>query len=589
MTESGIQLRSVNELLVDAAGQPARYWIPSYQRGYRWTQLQVTELLDDIWEFIQDDKSGSFYCLQPLVVRPLDDGRIEVVDGQQRLTTIFIILTYLKDMAEMLDKKRFEIIYETRGESSGSFLENIDLDRAEENVDFYHICEAYRAVEGWFSKRDKSHSLKFIQHLTNDDAAGKNVKVIWYVLSDEEDSISAFARLNVGKIPLTNDELIRALFIRAAQEQVGTDLALRIGHEWDQIEKSLQSAPFWHFLSNESPPSHSRIGFVFALAAEVHMTEHLRHDRYGVFHVFSDLVRTQPIDRLWLDVKGLFMGLEEWYEDRVLFHMVGLLIHQGEKISFLLQNAVSSTKKEFSEFLRGRIFLKLFGEECDLNNPDQVREMIESQLDSADYSKRAKVRSLLLFFNIVTLLESPRSNMRFQFDSFKSESWDIEHVRSMTENRPDRHNERCDWLELNKKYLLTREDAGDLVAQIDSFLSLSQKEASDERFEPLYESVLSYFNELGDGGDDGIENLTLLDQSTNRSYKNAVFAVKRQRVLDLDRSGIFIPLCTRNIFLKCYNPEVDNLLFWSEKDAEAYREIMTKSMANFFLKGAAHD
>lgn len=589
MNESGIELRSVNELLVDKDGKAARYWIPSYQRGYRWTQLQVTELLDDIWEFIQDDKSGSFYCLQPLVVRPLDNGMIEVVDGQQRLTTIFIILTYLKGMAEMLDKKRFELIYETRGESSGSFLKSIDLNRAEENVDFYHICEAYRAVEEWFSSRDRSHSLKFIQHLTNDDAAGKNVKVIWYVLSDEEDSVSAFARLNVGKIPLTNDELIRALFIRSAQEQAAPDLALRIGHEWDQIEKCLQNPAFWHFLSNESPPAHSRIGFVFELAAEERMTDQLSHDRYGVFHVFNDLIREQPVDRLWLGVKRLFMALEEWYEDRVLFHMVGLLIHQGEKIGFLLQQANSCTKKGFFNLLRHRIFFRLFGEQNDLKDADVVKGTIESRLDAVDYSQRAKVRSLLLLFNVATLLESPRSNMRFQFNSFKNESWDIEHVRSVTENRPDRHNERCDWLELNRNYLLTREDAGVLVAKIDDFLALSQKEASDELFEPLYESVLSYFNELGDGGEGGIENLTLLNQSTNRSYKNAVFAVKRQRVLDLDRSGIFVPLCTRNVFLKCYNPEVDNLLFWSEKDAFAYRDAMTRSMVEFFVSGVAND
>ena len=94
---AAIELRSINRLLVDEDGSPARYWIPAYQRGYRWDRLQVTQLLDDIWDFIQaseEKRRTSFYCLQPLVVRKLEDGGYEVVDGQQRLTTIFILLSH---------------------------------------------------------------------------------------------------------------------------------------------------------------------------------------------------------------------------------------------------------------------------------------------------------------------------------------------------------------------------------------------------------------------------------------------------------------------------------------------------------------
>lgn len=144
---AAIGLRSINSLLVDKGGSPARYWIPAYQRGYRWDRLQVTQLLDDIWEFIQaseENRRTSFYCLQPLVVRSLEDGRYEVVDGQQRLTTIFILLSHRKEILALLGKQRFSINYETRDRT---FLQEIDLDRSNENVDFYHICEAWRAIE----------------------------------------------------------------------------------------------------------------------------------------------------------------------------------------------------------------------------------------------------------------------------------------------------------------------------------------------------------------------------------------------------------------------------------------------------------
>ena len=172
MNGSFICLKPINDLLIDEQGQPTRFWIPAYQRGFRWTPLQVTQLLDDVWEYFQGSEERNkqaFYCLQPLVIMASANGKLEVVDGQQRLTTIYILLTYLKDLMIPLKKTQFQIHFETRGEANESFLENIDLSRAEENVDFFHMCRAYDAIEDWFSKRDSMHRITFLQHLLNDD------------------------------------------------------------------------------------------------------------------------------------------------------------------------------------------------------------------------------------------------------------------------------------------------------------------------------------------------------------------------------------------------------------------------------------
>ena len=78
------------------------FFIPNYQRGYRWEKQQVVDLLDDLKEFIDNTEgnSSNFYCLQPIVVKLCDtetlkaeqlnstnDNNIwyEVIDGQQRL------------------------------------------------------------------------------------------------------------------------------------------------------------------------------------------------------------------------------------------------------------------------------------------------------------------------------------------------------------------------------------------------------------------------------------------------------------------------------------------------------------------------
>ena len=80
-----------------------KFFIPAYQRGYRWTEQQVLDLLNDVNEF-KTGGDNAWYCLQPLVVRLMnpEDKRLvlendksewyEVIDGQQRLTTTFLII-----------------------------------------------------------------------------------------------------------------------------------------------------------------------------------------------------------------------------------------------------------------------------------------------------------------------------------------------------------------------------------------------------------------------------------------------------------------------------------------------------------------
>lgn len=588
MKDSGIQLRSVNALLIGSDGEPARYWIPAYQRGYRWAPLQVRQLLDDIWEFIQNSEGGprdAFYCLQPLVVKQLQDGRIEVVDGQQRLTTLYIILTYLKSLVEVLEKKRFQITFETRGEANEPFLSNIDLDRAEENVDFFHIAQAFQAIEQWFKGREGSHKLKFLQHLLNDDEAGRNVKVIWYELSPSEDAVAAFTRLNVGKIPLTNDELIRAIILRQAAEEDPTgSTSLRIAHEWDQLEKALQRDAFWYFISNDPAPSHNRIGLIFRLAVADDITEQLSHDSYGVFHAFSHRLLRASAHQEWQNVKQIFMALEEWHEDRTLFHVVGFLVFNGIDIQHILEKARLLPKNQFLIALKEDAYRIVTGKDLNQTSRSEIESTIFDKLEDFSYKSHGKqIRTTLLLFNLATLLDSPKSNIRFQFDSFKQESWDIEHVRSIESGKPDRANLRRQWLSLSADYLATREDGSNLYQSIKNFLDLGNRDIDDDTlFDPLYEEVLKYFNESDQDVENGLGNLTLLDSHTNRSYKNAVFAVKRQRLLELDKNGIFVPLCTRNVFLKCYNPDADNILFWNRKDADAYIQTIVSTLSGFF-------
>ena len=596
MSNSFISLKPIAELLTDDKSQPTRFWIPSYQRGYRWKPLQVVQLLEDVWEFVQNSEGGSrqaFYCLQPLVIKAHQDGRFEVVDGQQRLTTIYILLTYLQKIMSLLGKLRFQISFETRGTANELFLSDIDLTRAEENVDFFHICEAYRAIDNWFSNRDSMHKVKLLQHLLNDDEAGRNVKVIWFQLSDADNPVDAFTRLNVGKIPLTNDELIRALFLRRQTEQSldANTRQLRIAYEWDQLEKALQSDSLWYFLSNDIAPNQNRIGFLFELVARAEgLPLEAERDPYGIFYFFNQKLKeheSRP-DALWLKIKQTFMTLEEWFEDRTLFHMTGFLVQQGVSLVSLLKMSTECTKSNFEQQLRQKIFgLNIGPEELTSMTEADVKEAVSDKLEELSYHTHSNsIRALLLLFNVATLLENTRSNLRFQFDRFKGEVWDIEHVRSVTDDQPQRRHDRVAWLNHCLKYFGIREMEQDLQHEIKAYIDTPQLDETVDTFELLYGKVLAVFGETEeDDTDHGIANLTLLDQKTNRSYKNAVFAVKRQQILSLDQAGIFIPLCTRNVFLKCYSPHVANVMFWSADDRIGHLNAIIGTLAGFFCNG----
>ena len=255
------------------------FYIPAYQRGYRWKEGQVKDLLNDIWEFSQnnDVNGSSFYCLQPVVV--VQDGdQWQVVDGQQRLTTLYIILHYLekehlrRDLSDAYKKSVYSMEYETRS-GSADFLKDIQSSTQVNNIDFFHIAQAYEAVRDWFNGLDYSECDDFIKTLLGKADRPKSVQVIWYDLSDEckdnEYAVEVFSRINIGKIPLTNAELIKALFLqrKGLSKNNASVKQIQIASEWDAIEKSLQNPALWYFISNSkaSDAYATRIEFIFDL------------------------------------------------------------------------------------------------------------------------------------------------------------------------------------------------------------------------------------------------------------------------------------------------------------------------------------
>ena len=313
-----LKLKKINEL------QEYNFYIPAYQRGYRWSEKEVVDLLTDISEFkpreVAHTDEKTWYCLQPIVVKKRDDEQYEVIDGQQRLTTIYLILHFL-NQRYVEKSKIFSLSYQTRTNSS-NFLENLSKDvESDENIDFFYISEAYKTVCNWFNQpnfniNDFESKFKF------------DSKVIWYE-SNENDSIAIFTRINIGKIPLTNAELIKALFLNSSNfDKNEVDKIrlkqLEISTEWDNIEHSLQNEEFWYFL-NENRVSTNRIEFIFNIMND----EKDQSDNYSTFRFFNKKFQNktqQTIENNWSEIKKYFQTFNEWFEERDLYHKIGYLI-----------------------------------------------------------------------------------------------------------------------------------------------------------------------------------------------------------------------------------------------------------------------
>ena len=615
MKENKIGLKSVAQLL------DMKFFVPSYQRGYRWTEQQVKDLLEDIQDFsLTKHQEGEFYCVQPLVVREMNEEErkqnslegkwYEVIDGQQRLTTMYLILTYLKDVIKMSGYRDdlYQIKYQRETNKEQSLLQSIsNITEINDNkADLYYLTKAYCVIKNWFEE-NKIKKPKFCETLLDEEKGDKsnNIRFIWYE-SVDEDPIKVFTRLNIGKISLTNAELIKALFLnRTNFAKEGNAIRLRqqeIAAEWDHIEYRLQNDEFWLFLNAIGDNRPTRIDFIFdliceknILALENEKIEVIGTDEYKTFRYFYQYFKEKDanIAYCWEVVKKYFQTFQEWYDDIELYHYVGFLVEYKTK------NVILTLVNEWEKNVNKQSFLIYLKRE--------IKGIIENLLDykyNSEGNDKTKCKPLLLFHNIQTVINQntiqkdkykTATFYKFPFHLYKIENWDVEHIHSSTDNPEDDVQTQREWL-LNV-YLSVGEELQEKIAKCLSKES-SDNSQDDNDIKALFDKIKSSFStqeEWTPEEKNRIWNYTLLDSSTNRSYGNAIFPAKRRVIISKDKGqriaipqfssrggkwelkepisdiSSFVPPCTKQVFLKYYSPTIADNNYWTKTDAEAYQ------------------
>ncbi|WP_138432391.1 DUF262 domain-containing protein [Winogradskyella algicola] len=600
------------------------FLVEDYQRGYKWGLQQVHELLTDILEF-ERGGNESFYCLQPLVVKPIKENTYELIDGQQRLTTIFIILKCLKENI-------YSITYRTR-ESSEAFLNEItqingvagidvqaDLDTQitpmlqkawtayakdfEEddidNVDNYHFYCAYQYIKAWLDYMQESRQY-FKTNLL------EYVKIIWYQHKGEENPEEVFIKFNQGKIELAQAELIKALFVLQLNEEKNVELRSfklnQFAEEWNFIENQLQDDTFWLFVSNDTSDNKksNRIDLLFDLIREKPASN---NDELYSYHKYLQEFKDHRInndqERLnWQEINELFNQLYEWYHDRHLYHLIGFIVFEGITTISQLKKDYEETliKSEFVEGLKRAIYSYLYG--------DKAKDKFN--LETVTYGGSNKqIETILVLHNIINYYYTD-NYYRFPFDRLKKEQgWSLEHIHAQNTDLFESISQIESWLrdiealadnfsrekELNKDNLEVLQSRIAIVRSKTKEEGVSGNDRELKRLvRSLDESVSSYFNK------DSLSNLCLLDRRTNSSVGNLFFNEKREKILNIDKMTLeeynkeyeksekikpYIPISTKHVFLKYFTSQGDvNMTFWGSIDRDDYLQNIQSSIEKF--------
>lgn len=586
------------------------FFIRAYQRGYRWGKTEVEALLRDIDEFKPTGNPETWYCLQPLVVKKMaskektalnlpdpEQEWFEVIDGQQRLTTIFLLIHYANEMWRGKQKdSEPRIRYETRPNSAG-FLKTLQVDddwrvsSDKSNIDYHHMAKAYETIHSWVA--DYSNRLGGDSKFYEDSFQAKlkaHTRVIWYEVAHDENSEDIFTRLNMGKIPLTNAELVKALllsedsisienhaelqskFPAACKEELRLK-QLEIAAEWDRIEYALNDDEFWGFIADPITMGGYQTKMDYLL--ELVVPDRDPNNRYAVFNHFYELWNKDKtsIKKLWDDnVAANFNRLEEWSADRWLYHTIGYLLSFGgaKVLMGLLEKARTETKHGFRTHVDQQI-------------RETMRGVVLDDLSYANNSDKEKLLRVLTLFNVLSVLRLEDAKHRYPFGLHKEKKWSLEHIHAQQSEGLKTEEGWREWLTKHRDILSSLSNPGwsEMTAEITA--ALDESKIRQSVFEQLSNRALVVMSQGSQEPEKmhGISNMALLAGSDNSELNNSAFAVKRKRIIDLDKAGSYIPLCTRNVFLKYYNDQAASLYFWDDTDHDKYRTEIDNVLTSY--------
>ncbi len=574
------------------------YYIGPYQRGYKWKSKtihdQVSVLLSDLYDaFLKknDRQSNTEYYLQYITVKKTkQDGNevFEVIDGQQRLTTLTLLFNILEKYFETeniakksdnyllqysryigTDTNIFDIIHDLLDEPT------TDIEKVEEQDKFYlygaakTICTFFKILK----ENDGEKFIPFVDFIKND------VKII---LNKEDEFTSAeevFSSLNANKVPLTNAYLIKGLLLtKASRISIAEgqkkhfkeimDERTMMAKTWDEMHNWFSHPDVGkYFFGNETagmdvalsliehPKNNSEHSIIELFRNSLESSGNKFENKYELFNQFHENITTSgdAFDYL-IKIKHLYKRLRNWYEDNNWYNLLGFYLQTGEK----LESIINDTQNELSKKLNKQLVKNL------THKVKKDGKWVENDISNLRYPNN-KINKILLALSVFPegIDRRKEQNYRFDFFSYSKEGWSLEHIFPQNPgSKPIDFADDKDWLIQQ----CGKNEKHDLVKKI-------------QNNEPLTGDDLSFiYNSFPDVHILG--NMALLSSSVNSALSNGLFNTKRKILLKKLNRGSFVPKHTIDVFAKMLEAKEDeessleefdkDMIIWSEQDAAAH-------------------
>lgn len=555
--------------------------IPYLQRAYKWKEKQAKQMLEDFSEFLKQEKT--YYCMQPLAVVKTEDNKYELLDGQQRLTTLLILWRILFE--DNKENTFYPYIFEYERDSSESntllnrysfITESDEIKKGEHrNIDEYYMSKVYGAIKQYFIDNSDNQKEDFKKLLKGE---GKHI-LFFMTEVNEEEKHTTFAHLNSGKIELTCSELIKAILLsddnKESSDNNGLPDKSLVAAQYAEMEEAFNDDRLWYMLQTDEPLYNgSRMDLLFNMVLNISRKTYEADPKAAFYEVYTE--KRVDLSKFWKDCRTCFVRIMDLYKNPYSYHYMGYLTYTEGN------NKIDDWVKAYKESgLKG----------CIEQLKSKVRESISGlgDFEKITYSdtSKATLRKIFILHNIQTILihyeaiKKANLGLRFSYEQFPfellySQRWDIEHIASQTENPLTKQKDFEDWIASVKA------DYPEIFAQrpeLNNEIDLFEKDYKIEKFKQIYNEIVGSAEKNSPQNKDGLGNLVLLDSHTNRSYHNSLYKRKRKIILaasNIDNQNneyqvTYIPRCTLNVFLKTYNTGMDvNLVEWTQDDYNKY-------------------
>lgn len=574
-------MREENKLLIKDIKDSE---IPNYQRGYKWEISNVEDLLNDINNINNIDKNE--HCLHNLTIIE-NENKWEIIDGQQRLTTIFLILKYL-------GKEYYSLSYKIRQNTEDFFNNEIndiiknlkdnkykkelelfnDMKNKNNNYDkqdIYYICRALFTIYNWFNKNYKDKPIEeFIEKL-------ESVYFYKHEIKTNIKGETIFSNLNSGRVPLTDIELIKADFIiniskietkGNKNEILINEKRSNIGRLWDEMESWLAQDEVWYWIAPKNN-SVNKLSLLFGLCSELKEGKNIYEKYYNYVYDKNLKCDYSKIKTIWEILKNYYYTIKDWYLDNDLYHLIGIIVSFGININkFIENNSNIKNKNELKNELKNEIIRHL-----KLTNKDNKLKFGDIDYLELDYNND-KVNKIFTLLNCLEGYNYDKNkfneHFRYRFDIHNKYKWSIEHI--IPRNPNNEQNEELEKIKGEIKEKLNEPKYKEFNGSIEK-LKLSNNDKLKEEFIEDFNNIIDINN---------IGNLALLGIDTNSSLKNNIFKEKRNILLKfISNEGRFIPPLTLKVFSKTFDGANGKEMYWTHEDFNKYEEYQEKKLKYF--------